>query len=155
MPLCPVSRGVTGVGARPAHSGGRGAWSQGKDSKVRWPEHVRAGWKIAFCLLPTDVSNFYPYLSHPVAQGLPLELGAGVRGGLGVDFWNKLEVQVTHISLKIYVFVCAPAYLNPPQSLLPSPFVLCLEKWSPDALRCIQMHSILANGLLQFTRLGS
>lgn len=88
-----------------------------------WPERVRAGWKIAFCLLPTDVSNFYPYLSHPVAQGLPLELGAGVRGGLGVDFWNKLEVQVTHISLKIYVCLCVllpistlPNLSSPPPS---------------------------------------
>lgn len=39
---------------------------------------VRAGWKTAFCLLLTDVSNFYPCLSHPVAQGLPREMGAGV-----------------------------------------------------------------------------
>lgn len=50
--------------------------------------------------------------------------------------------------------MCVSAYLNPSQPLLPSPCSLCLEKWRPDALRRIQMHSILANGLLWFTRLG-
>lgn len=55
---------------------------------------------------PHRCIQFLSIFITPSCTGPASRVGGRSQGGLGIDFWNKLEVQVTHISLKIYVCLC-------------------------------------------------
>lgn len=105
--------GATGTGAHPAERKGLGhplrRWQEGHSgeqfrSVVALAHQGRL--ENSIWPPPNRCIHFSPPFLTPSCTGPASRVGGRSGGGLGIDVWNKLEAQVTHISLKICVCLC-------------------------------------------------
>lgn len=116
LPLLPhpAAGGAARAGICPAHSwqheeGARSSPPALRDSgAIQKGDGLQCQGRLENSILPPPhrCIQFLSVFITPSCTGPASRVGGRSRGGLGVDFWNKLEVQVTHISLKIYVCLC-------------------------------------------------